>query len=81
MEFFLESSLNNIAININTSEKYFYQVTSSCSVIFLNTDGKILMDVEDETVKNLLENLASKEKPSKYANSPVIAIWRSQKSP
>ena len=65
MEFHFESPVNKILIDAETSENYFYKVASSCSVIFLDTEGKILMDIEDETVKNLLENLASKEKPSK----------------
>ena len=65
MEFDFDSSVNKISIGFNTSENYFYQVTSSCSVIFLHTDGKILIDIEDKTVKNFLENLVSKENPIK----------------
>ncbi len=65
MEFNFDCPENKILISAETSENYFYQVASSCSVIFLDTEGKILMDIEDETVKNLLKNLASKEKPSK----------------
>ena len=69
MEFNFKSSEKKTHITVYTSEKYFYQVTSSCSLIFLHTDGKILLDIEDKTIKKLLENLVSKENP---ISEPVI---------
>ena len=65
MEFHFDSPVNKISIDAETSENYFYKVASSCSVIFLHTDGKILIDIEDETLKNFLENMVSKENPTK----------------
>ena len=69
MEFHFDSSEKKTYITVNTSEKYFYELETSCSVIFLHTDGKIFMDVEDKTVKNFLESLVSKKNP---ISKPVI---------
>ena len=69
MQFSFDNSEKNINLYANASEKYFYQVTSSCSLIFLHTDGKILLDIEDKTIKNFLGNLVSKKNP---ISEPVI---------
>lgn len=69
MEFNFESREKKTHITVYTSEKYFYQVTSTCSLIFLHTDGEILMDIEDKNIKNILENLVSKKNP---ISAPVI---------
>ncbi len=69
MEFNFESREKKTHITVYTSEKYFYQVTSSCSLIFLHTDGEILMDIEDKNIKKFLENLVSKKNA---ISEPVI---------
>lgn len=69
MQFRFDNSEKKINLYANASEKYFYQVTSSCSLIFLHTDGKILLDIEDKTIKNILETLVSKEN---LTSKPVI---------
>ena len=69
MEFHFESREKKTYTMVKTLDKNFYQLETSCSLIFLHTDGKILLDIEDKTIKNILETLVSKEN---LTSKPVI---------